>query len=922
MAKQSLLVADSDPRSLRILDVALRKAGFQVATASEGNEAWRRIQREPPDLLLADITLPGQDGIALCKALRADGRLAGTPVIIISTSKDAALKLAAHEAGADDFLGKPLLIKELTTRIRMLLARSEQQKQTARGSQANLAGSIGEMGLVDLFQQLDSDQRSAVIACDERDRRGRIWVRDGQVVDAESGALGGEAAFYRMLGWETGKFFAEFVLVDREARIEQSTQALLAESVRRVDELERLSQELPLATVLSVDFAALGKRLVDLPDEVNGVIRLCDGHRTIAQVMERAPVDELSVLAVLQRLIAERVLLRGDSPGVAKSKPSLMQWLGPDSVATPAPPIMGAHGFPQSGDPTPIAPPVSDPPTPIAPEAAPVAVARSIDPIETVVQPVEPQRASSDSPSAVFEDEEEGDSPDEAARVGAAQHTETFRLPAVAKQAVPIVRFAPLRGVRRERLRREADEARARVADGQSVRLTNVVELPAWSGQPGDPRRRISPAVGEAARKFAPDLPMGGPEESHSPEQNPEAPLEQSPEVARAADAVAPAQDGAVEPKSTTDDDGDVHGASATLQVAPLSAELLAHPGPVEQPAAQEQEHHEAAPQENEHHEAAPQESEHHEAAPQESEHQQAAPQESEHREAAPQESEHREAAPVSAASDASPEVVAAAAAITGESEPVRGTQDHGDHDFDAEMRAALGKNKKRWPLWLGAAAVVALLVYFFRPQPPTDRKDAPWLKAEQAGAPDASTLPTNAAANPAVANADGGTVLSANDSGPAAANPNDAGAVQAAPTPKSEPVATAAVASADAGAPVDDYARALEMGELMLKRGKYRPAIIELQKAVKLNAESVPALLDLGDAWLESDKPRTALKFLEKAAKLDPKSSRAQLLMGTAWQSLGKTADAVKAYERYLEMDPSGEYARDVRSILSNLQK
>ncbi len=96
------------------------------------------------------------------------------------------------------------------------------------------------------------------------------------------------------------------------------------------DELGRLSEELPLSTVLAVNFPQLARRLANTQDEVNGVIRLsCDGIRTIQQVMERAPIDELSVLAVLQRLLNEQVLLRREPVSAPKSKPSLMQSAGP-----------------------------------------------------------------------------------------------------------------------------------------------------------------------------------------------------------------------------------------------------------------------------------------------------------------------------------------------------------------------------------------------------------------------------------------------------------------------------------------------------------------------------------------------------------------------------------------------------------------
>src|SRR5262249_2079570 len=87
LPKQSLLVVDADPRSQHILEVALRKAGFAVTTAADGAEALRKVQRSPPDLVLSELSLPGQDGVALCRALRGDSRLGGTPVVLMNADR-------------------------------------------------------------------------------------------------------------------------------------------------------------------------------------------------------------------------------------------------------------------------------------------------------------------------------------------------------------------------------------------------------------------------------------------------------------------------------------------------------------------------------------------------------------------------------------------------------------------------------------------------------------------------------------------------------------------------------------------------------------------------------------------------------------------------------------------------------------------
>src|SRR2546421_13078136 len=117
MPKHNLLVADADPRTLRILDVALRRAGFAVATAGDGGEALRRIQRAVPDLVLADTGLPTQDGFELCRTLRADDRLGTIPILLMSGDRDPNIRIRAGEAAAGGFFQKPVVVKELAARI-------------------------------------------------------------------------------------------------------------------------------------------------------------------------------------------------------------------------------------------------------------------------------------------------------------------------------------------------------------------------------------------------------------------------------------------------------------------------------------------------------------------------------------------------------------------------------------------------------------------------------------------------------------------------------------------------------------------------------------------------------------------------------------------------------------------------------------
>ena len=853
LAKQSLLVADADPRSLRILDVALRKAGFQVSTAIDGAEALRRVQRATPDLVICELTLPGQDGASVCAAVRADARIAGLPFLVMSANRDPEARLRALTAGADDFLLKPILIKDLAARIRMLLVRREQQKFAQRGGGAALTGIVGELGLVDLFQSLEGWQRSAVAFCEWDERTAQIWVRDGQVIDAELGPLLGEAAFYRLLHWEGGTFRVEFGPVEREARIELGTQGLLLEAMRRVDEIARAFESLPGTTVLRVDFNALSVRLAELPDEVNGVIRLVDGQRTLAQLIEVSPVDDLSTLSVALRLLGEGVLQRGAAPSLPpapRGKPSLRQWLG--EASEPPPPRRE--------------------PEQAAPEQA------APHPAEVAATALEVQAtfARADA-QAVFEVRAQT-LPEVPGPI-----TASFSLPAKLRASVPVVRFPPLRGVRRERLRQEAEQAREALLAGRPIRLAHVIELPDFPADAAKARRQISPAVNEVAKRCAPDVPVAsltqiaraiaGAAAIAQPAIPAPAPAESAVPVSPTAEAAAPAV--VAVPETAAAVASTPAPELRASESSPTAVEAGAAPLAVVavQPAASD-----SVP------------------AP--------------------------EMAPVQ--SSALPASAAAAA----------------EDEFEAEIRAAL-KPRRRWLRVVGVATATASLIWFFRPQPRTGAPAAAAAKsiASAQVAPPAAPQ-VQPAATPAAASREPAPppALAAPHAAVAPAAiaaqtaPKPAAAVHVVPVPvvgaaghvvaPGPQTAVAGIGGAPAPEPVSDpYQRALGAGEDLLKRAKYRAAVGEFKRAVQLNPESVPALLALGDAYLEADLPRNAVKPLEKAAKIDLKSGRAQLLLGTAYQSQSRNADAVLAYQRYLELEPTGEFAHDVRSILANLK-
>ena len=119
-----MLVVDDDPPILRMLQRTLAAEGYDVATASAGGQALAQVERSVPDVLVLDVALPGLDGLAVCRRLRAKGL--AVPVLML-TARDAVTdRVEGLDAGADDYLVKPFAPEELTARVRALLRRSQE----------------------------------------------------------------------------------------------------------------------------------------------------------------------------------------------------------------------------------------------------------------------------------------------------------------------------------------------------------------------------------------------------------------------------------------------------------------------------------------------------------------------------------------------------------------------------------------------------------------------------------------------------------------------------------------------------------------------------------------------------------------------------------------------------------------------------
>ena len=123
MAKERILVVDDEEDILELVRFHLTREGYQLTLAATGEEALKRAKHETFDLIVLDLMLPGLDGLEVAKALKADARTKGVPIVMLTAKGEDADVVSGLEIGADDYITKPFSPRVLTARVKAVLRR-------------------------------------------------------------------------------------------------------------------------------------------------------------------------------------------------------------------------------------------------------------------------------------------------------------------------------------------------------------------------------------------------------------------------------------------------------------------------------------------------------------------------------------------------------------------------------------------------------------------------------------------------------------------------------------------------------------------------------------------------------------------------------------------------------------------------------
>lgn len=144
---EKILIVDDDLESLKLISLMLQRRGYKVIVAQSGSQALVKAETENPDLVILDIMMPDMDGYQVCRQLRSNLHTAHLPVLMFTAKVLVGDKVAGFQAGADDYLTKPIHPAELASHVEALLQRAESARPQARlAPQARIIGVMGAKG--------------------------------------------------------------------------------------------------------------------------------------------------------------------------------------------------------------------------------------------------------------------------------------------------------------------------------------------------------------------------------------------------------------------------------------------------------------------------------------------------------------------------------------------------------------------------------------------------------------------------------------------------------------------------------------------------------------------------------------------------------------------------------------------------------
>jgi DNA-binding response OmpR family regulator len=309
--KGKILIADDDPLLAKMLEITLTKENLITYTLSDGQEVLEKIHQINPDVIIADIMMPGIDGYELFRCLRKDPATAFIPFIFLSAKTSLIDQLEGFRMGADDFVCKPFKLEDLIVRLQRVIQRAA--RSCFFNMRADFSGTLTQMKIADIIQIIELNHKTGELSFKNSKGKqiGKAFFKDGNLIHSHTSLLEGEEAFYELMGEINGYFEFSVTSVDIMQSITIPNMSVLLNGTRIIDESSGIAEFIPDADCrLSIKSkevnSALNSKLGT--ENINYIFELIEHGVSFPNMLSSDKISSYRALSVIINLFKEDIL--------------------------------------------------------------------------------------------------------------------------------------------------------------------------------------------------------------------------------------------------------------------------------------------------------------------------------------------------------------------------------------------------------------------------------------------------------------------------------------------------------------------------------------------------------------------------------------------------------------------------------------
>ena len=368
-SSHTALIVDADPKGLDALVYGFQGADWRITACPTPETASLLVKAADPSIVVMASRTDHEKAYALIRQIRAKEAFRTLPLLVLGPED---LRKSLKDGGDVDLLPLPAFVRDVLTASQLLVEAGAAAAQKP-GEEPCIVPAIASTTTLSLIRTMCGLARSGMLQLERRDRHGEILFHEGELTAAQVGQLQGMAAVQHVLIWNDGALKLHLRPVARRGQLHQTAQEFIEEFDRFQRDFAHAMKDIgPPETVYSISEERLQHSTNAVPAEVTPVVRLCDGRRTLSDIIDDSPFRVLDTVRIVARLVELAILMRRDPKpplDASAARPPLEEFWATARIVGPSPPSVTRTRQGRQGA---IEATAAETPLPIAPATPPV----------------------------------------------------------------------------------------------------------------------------------------------------------------------------------------------------------------------------------------------------------------------------------------------------------------------------------------------------------------------------------------------------------------------------------------------------------------------------------------------------------------------------------------------------------------------